>query len=291
MAGSYPDVPGYRFAYDLDGTAIAIHPKNGSPAITVPSSSLSGLNNDTVSSSYMPGNSFFAILFPEPRSITGFFITKGGSIHIDNAETSQDTSNGLDGTWDQVTPAMTAFAGAQNQISPRVGIQSIVLNDITSLRLELRTTGGDQHIRSLHLYGLLKPSHTSERLRIVDTTQDSVTYDGLTKTGNDISSQLDLGDIRQRSSATRQFKVTNNSTTKTANNITVTLNAPIDSSPTLVGQYQISTDNIGFANSINIGSLTPGESSQTLYLRLNVANNAQLSTWTARIIAHAVSWS
>ncbi|MCA9301597.1 hypothetical protein KC974_03510, partial [Candidatus Saccharibacteria bacterium] len=103
--------------------------------------------------------------------------------------------------------------------------------------------------------------------------------------------QLDFGNIPQRSNSTKQFKVVNNSSTQTATNITVSLDAPADASPSLIGQLQVSTDNIAYANAVNIGNLAPGASSGTLYIKDTIANNAQLSVWSARIIAHAVSWS
>ncbi len=102
---------------------------------------------------------------------------------------------------------------------------------------------------------------------------------------------MDFGNMPQRSSATRQFKVTNNSSSKTANSVTVSLSPNRVASPALVGQFEVSTDNIAFANAVNIGSLAPGVSSGTMYLRMKVASNAQLSAWSARIIAHAASWS
>lgn len=108
---------------------------------------------------------------------------------------------------------------------------------------------------------------------------------------DDIAAQFDFGNIRQRSNSTKQFKIVNNSSTKTANNITITMSTNPDASPSLIGQYQLSTDNVAFANAINIGNLNPGQSSGTLYLRDTIANNAQLSVWSMRLTASANTWS
>ncbi|HPR10646.1 MAG TPA: hypothetical protein PLJ04_03630 [Candidatus Saccharibacteria bacterium] len=283
MAGSYPDVPGYRFAYDVDGTTVVKYGISGGAISTLSNGDMATLNHDQSNPGwwdYLAGDHQYIVhIFPEVRTITGYTISvragympSGGRI----METSTDTTNGQDGTWSVVANPYICIDGEFNPLSPlyRTSIQSVSFSNIKAIRF--RVHGG---MFAVHYYGSIATTESPGRLRVVDLSN------------NDIVAQLDFGNIAQRANSTKQFKVINNSSTLTANNITVSLNTISDASPTLIGQFQVSTDNIAFANAVNIGSLAPSASSGTLYVRDNIANNAQLGPWTTRIIAHPVSWS
>lgn len=281
MAGSYPDVPGYRFAYDQDGTVVVDHNFMTSTVTTLTSTNLNTLNNEDPTQqygvAYVTNNTgTVAYLFPEQRSITGVLLNCLWVAHT--VEWSNNTTNGADGTWTNVVGVTRQ--NTASHLNLRTGISTINVVNVTALRFNY--SGGNinqRFIRNIHLYGSIATAESPDRLRIVDLGDD------------DIAAQLDFGNLAQRASSTRQFKVKNNSTTLDANNITVSLDAPTNASPSLIGQYQVSTDNVAFANAVNIGTLAPGAESGTMYVRLNPASNAQLGPWTARIIANAVSWS
>ncbi len=284
MAGSYADVPGYRFAYDLDGTTAIKYPIGGGAPSTILSGDLAMMNQDQLSpgtwGAYNPGDhQVVTWLFPEIRNISGYFMSvrSGYTPYVGRImQTSADTTSGIDGTWTTVANPYQFINSDSVSLSPsyRSSIQTVNFAAIKALRFNVH-----QHVAGLHLYGTIATTESPDRLRIVDTSN------------NDIAAQLDFGNIPQRASSTKQFKIINNSATLTANNITVSLNVISNASPSLIGQYQVSTDNVAFANAVNIGSLAPGASTGTMYVRDSVANNAQLSTWAARIIAHPTSWS
>lgn len=282
MAGSYPDVPGYRFVYDLDGTIVTKHLIAGSMPVALSSGEISLIHRSQANfgaPAFTPAdNSYVTFLFPETRTILGYVLASspntpsGGRV----AQTSVDTTDGIDGTWvTQANPygyinsSTTGFT-----TTSRLNINSVNWSEVKAVRFAVQSW-----VIAIHLYGSIATTESSDRLRIVDLAN------------TDIAAQLDFGNLAQRASATRQFKVVNNSSTLAAHNITVSLDAPTDASPSLVGQYQISTDNVGFANAVNIGNLAPTAESGTLYVRPNPASNAQLGPWTARIIAHPTSWS
>ena len=51
MAGTYPDVPGYRFAYDQDGTQLFVSGSTGTGQITqLPAINVGYLNKNNISS-------------------------------------------------------------------------------------------------------------------------------------------------------------------------------------------------------------------------------------------------
>ncbi len=282
MAGTYPDVPGYRFVYDADGTIVVYHNITNGTNVTQSAATLQSINNEDPSTSLygsgiQPGHLVF--LFPELRDVSGILINTA-AVPITAVQWSNNTTTGLDGTWDTVA-GVTPISNAGSRILLRTSINSVSLSAVSALRLNNNNSGagGSSRLCNVHFYGAITGSESPDRLRIVDLSDD------------DIAAQFDFGDIPQRSNVTKQFKVTNNSSTQTANNITVELSTLSNASPSLIGQFQVSTDNIAFANAINIGNLAPGASSGTLYVRDTVASNAQLSVWTARITASAVSWS
>ncbi len=280
MAGSYPDVPGYRFAYDLDGTTVINYNTSEGTQETLTSGSLTVLNNDDFDTFNYPGyrSQILVFFFPEPRTLKGMMLN--GGTNFNNVQWSNDTTDGIDGTWTTISGIGRINSVSSESLRNNISIISPDLTNVSSIRFSWTTDVGDgAKIKNIHLYGLIANTESPDRLRIVDTSD------------NDISAQMDFGNMPQRSSATRQFKVTNNSSSKTANSVTVSLSPNRVASPALVGQFEVSTDNIAFANAVNIGSLAPGVSSGTMYLRMKVASNAQLSAWSARIIAHAASWS
>jgi len=303
MAGSYPDVPGYRFAYDVDGTVGAVTSISGGTVTNITTTDMQKMNQNTSipadsgsrfdSRNYVggAGSNYIILLFPEVRSINGYmFLThwqnnpSGGRV----IQTSTDTTNGSDGAWTTQVASYPQLNGDAIGTSPlyRTAINSVSWNNIKAVRWAITHVGW-----AFHIYGFIPPSESPNRLRIVDMSTTSSMSDGITPTGEDMAAQLDFGNIAQRASSTKQFKVINNSTVQTANNITVSLNVPSNANPSLIGQYQISTDNIAFANAINIGALAPSTESGTLYVRMNPASNAQLGPWSARLIAHPTSWS
>ncbi len=281
MAGSYPDVPGYRFAYDTDGTVLVSCATNLVGPITTYDNAFKSILNQNSAS--VPANlptfgAYLIFIFPEPRTITGYFLNIAGAGPPNGIiQTSDDTTTGLDGTWTTQTNSYSFISNSSTSPTYRTSIEPVDWQDITAVRVATHNWGN----HAIHFYGYIADTESPDRLRVVDTSDD------------DIAAQLDFGNIPQRSSVTKQFKVINNSTTQTADNITVSVAATAhsDASPTLVGQYQVSTDNVAFANSVNIGDLGPEESSGTLYLRNAVADTAQLGLWTARITASAAEWS
>lgn len=284
MAGTFPDVPGSRIPYDIDGTAAVVYMIAGGSVSTATNSDLRKINNNSsygnVDFRSYPGNGnnfYLTFLFPEPRTITGYYINSNSTTPSGGRviATSTNSTTGQNGTWTNVTSAYVNNLDTV-QVAPlyRSSIQTVNWANITGLRIAFAN-----RITVVHLYGTIPTAGSPDRLRVVDLSS------------NDIAAQLDFGDVMQRNNVTKQFKIKNNSSTKTADNITVALSALTDASPTLIGQYQVSTDNTAFANAINIGSLAPGASSGTLYVKLNVDPAAQLGPWMLRITATANSWT
>ncbi len=282
MAGSYPDAPAPRMAWDDDGSTFAFVEDTG--VITSLSSAQAKTVNDEFGS--FDGNSsiftadsrsgYYAIIFPELRDITHYYLSFNNAGDATVFQKSANTTNGFDGTWTNITATATS-----NSSGTSPGYRnSILTSSNTGVKgLRLRRTGpGNRQLYSMHIFGTIPAANSPDRLIVTDTS------------GSQIAAQLDFGDTARGTNQTKQFKVTNNSSTLTATSITISLQANTDASPTLIGQYQLSTDNSTFANSINIGSLAPSASSAALYIKDTVALNATLGLWAARIQASAASW-
>lgn len=285
MAGSYPDVPGYRFAYDLDGSAVAHYSNSGTGLITNVSSTVrSYINRSVVGASNTQrldigsASGWAVIMFPETRTISGYFISTYDTVPSGGRtlETSMDTTNGQDGTWTAQETSYVRHDGRNLDSTPfyRTDINPVSWTNIKAMRFRFYA-----YVYTMHLYGSIGSDQSPDRLRVVDAVDA------------DISAQLDFGNVAQRVTTSKVFKVVNNSASQTANNITVSLNTTSDTSPSLIGQYQVSTDNVSYANAVNIGSLAPGASSSNLYIRISAAANAQLGPWSIRILAHATNWT
>lgn len=278
MAGTYADVPGYRFAYDQDGTSVIRYVSDVGTTQSI--GTLQKLNSDAIASSITAvGLHHLVFLFPEKRDLSGIFINSTGDNFLNGTlDWSSDTTNGIDGTWNNILNTISNSQRSASKTIFRSAITPLAVSSAVSLRFSNVSVGYTSY-SNVQIYGSIATIDSPDRLRIVDLS------------GDDIAAQLDFGDIRQRNNVTKQFKVVNNSSAMTANNITISFDAPTNANPSLIGQYQLSTDNTAFANAINIGTLAPGASSAALYLRDTISATAQLSVWSLRLIASANTWS
>lgn len=128
---SYPDPPGPRIAYDIDGTVGFVKPyvktsypqdlKSSVLPVEIPSTVMKALNSDRTSGavfssawniSYGPFTydpAYFYLIFPSPIHLQGVFIANTSAGVLGNTafrgrystlvSTSSDTTSGVDGTW------------------------------------------------------------------------------------------------------------------------------------------------------------------------------------------------
>lgn len=287
MAGSYPDVPGRRFAYHLDGTMLVYRTAAGS--IVDLTSSLAQLNDHdnssvfviTSESSTVAGR-HFTFVFPELRNIDGYFIygvQTFSEFAVQAVETSVDTVDGSGGTWTQVA-ASWAVAGT---LSPawRSGITSLSASGIKGLRFRYTwtTTSGSRQMdwRTIHLYGSVVAGENPNRLRAWHPTLDQEVS----------AAYFDFADIAQGTMLTKQFRVRNDSATLTANNITLSQD---DTNGGGMG-LTFSTDGTTFTSPLVIGNIAPSTSSSILYVRRSVGAAEAVQLRSSVIKAIAASWT
>lgn len=280
MAGTYPDVPGHRMAYDRDGSAGAIVETSG--GVT----SLSGGDMVTINdeaSGYVamsPSTKSLAIIFPELRDVVGYaavYESTDGSAPS-TVYTSVDTTNGYDGTWVNRGTFVNTTIGAGLRT-----IQSVTWSGIKAVRFHGAggNFGGSNRFLAIHVFGTPASGQNPNRLRLWHPTLDQEI------TG----AYFDWGDVPRSTALTKQFRVKNNSSTLTANSVALTREALTDTSPTNVSAHEFSTDGVNYAGTVNIGNLAPGAISSVLTMRRTTPSTAVLSLWWARIVASASSWT
>lgn len=293
MAGNYPDVPGNRWAYDRDGTKVVVlDPLQASVVYEMTTADMERLNSEDPSEIGYLSSSFntavlVAVIFPELRDIVGYYAnyyadwstgTPGGVAAL---RTSVDTTNGIDGTWVTEDPAWT------DGVPSQVGMRTIESISLTGKKAILFATGGGSGagrngIRKIHLFGTVPLTESPDRLVLWHPTLDQPVG----------PAYFDWGNVPRGSTADRTFRVKNNSASLQANDITVTMEALTDTSPTVVGQHTFSEDGLSFGAILNIGNLAPGAISNVLTVRRITPSNATLSLWWTRIVAEAASgWS
>lgn len=282
MAGNYPDVPGHRMALDKDGTAMYyISTANAFTAITT--ANVKSLNDET-NTAYSPGPGTIAAIFPELRDISGYYFLnndntgRAASGGWNAIEVSPNTTNGFDGTWTAI--ATNVALGGNSNVNPnyRTNITATSQTNVRGIR-SYSATGGN--VAAFHVYGSPSSGQNPDRLVLWHPTLDQAAG----------GAYLDWGNVPQNTTADRQFRIKNISSSLTANNITLSLDALSDATPTNVSQHVLSSDGVTFSATLPIGNIAPNTISPVYTLRRVTAANAALSIWALRFNADATSWS
>jgi hypothetical protein len=283
---SYAAVPDRRMPYDNDGTVL-VTPPAGQPytvgANTYPTGGQLALLNGTdclTPTAYAPlsffGSFAFWLFFPEQREVTGIYVGQSGTVAgpAANVEGSNDTTNGLDGTWETASaPNPLPSVTAVEIDSWRSGILAV---SFTGPKRVIRVHGGStvgSHISVIHVYGSKAAGQTPDDILYLDGTTAYAEF----------TSVEDFGDVPLGTTTTRTFKVKNGSATKTANTINIQCND---------ADFAISSDGVTWVTTINIASLAAGASSGVLYVRNTTPSPpAALGPRFARIVATVASYT
>jgi hypothetical protein len=269
MAGFYPDVPDNRFAYHLDGTKIYVQDANNT--LTEITSTAPVMNDEDVDNAYgLSGKIAMIFSFPEMRNISGYYFN--GYWTPTSLQVSSDTTTLLDGTWTTIANPWSLFNDGDPYPEYRQKIQTVTAGSVKALRFNMSDI---REVRNLHLYGSIPVTSNPDRLIFWQTSTDAATG----------GAYFDWGDIVQGSSQTKDFRLKNNSTTKTANSISL-----ISGNETFGMNLEFSTDGTTFTPSVNIGNLAPGAISSVLYVRRTVPTAENLQVQACYLKASAGSW-
>lgn len=276
MVGLYPDIPGARMAYDVDGTLGFNINSAGTSIVAVSGANMRALNKtapgDVIT---VTTNGYLSLIFPENRDIVAVMRSGSGNCIV---QTSTNTTNGFDGTWTQLLAG--GNAGTSPEVVYRTGITTASVSNIKAIRFQA-STGTNWGARGLHIYG--QPSASGDRLEFWHPTLDQA----LRVT----PAHLDYGDHPRSSSTDKSFRVKNLSATLTAGSITLGTDAVTDTAPTKLSELTMNYNGGAFGATASIASLAPGAISEVANLRYAPGSGSSLGLWQQRLTAVASSWT
>jgi hypothetical protein len=283
---AYAALPDHRMPYDNDGTI----QYSGSPAggATRPVTNAVALEwNDedyavtTTGSHNSNGGGTGSLgelwtFFPEQREVTGYYFLANGTGFGNQGNTgsmrgSNDTTNGLDGTWETASLAGGVPTYVDDH-SWRSGIKPI---SFTGPKKNLRWTfsGGASNVTTyvtiLHLYGEAASGQMAHDIVFLDPDLGS---------GVPFPAPEDFGDQPLGTTVVRPFRIKNTSASRTATNINLQCNDT---------DFVIAESASGpWVVTINLASLAAGAESPTYYVRCTTPGvGSPLKPRFARIVA------
>ncbi len=292
MAGAYPNVPKRRMAYDDDGSVNLISTgtdaglAQGLGPISTPYSNATtvqqeNVNDEDLTSQNSVGVAFgslhYTILFPEKREVDGLYIAIGTVPSSSWSDWSDDTTNGLDGTWNDFSVNGAASEPADGY---RDNIVSKALSNILAVRhfqgRDQASAGTHAH-KTIHFYGTITPGETPDRLLFLDPDDSD----------NEFTLPLDYGDVPRGQTSTDTFKVRNNSGSLTANGIQVT---GADLSGGSGSWYTYSDDDITYVATLALGNISPG-GTQLVHIKQIIPDAQVPAVHAARTKLNVTSWT
>lgn len=287
MAGYYPDVPDHKIFYHDDGSIAFTQPTTGGAITAISTQNTNDLVSewDNGGNGYMNATNRLGVLFPQAMDIVGIYALHTDGVNDSNGvvRTSADTTNGADGTWTTVTSSLAMFNWSDPLVTTlwRSAIQPISISGARGITASGNSGGQFAQCVSFHLYGRPSVGAKPDRLRFWHPTTDTEV----------LGPHFDYGDLPQGQISTKQFRIKNNSTTKTASNITIAADALWAPNPTLSSQTSFSANGTTFTPTLGIGNLTPGALSSVLDARLALMAYAQVGPWRQRYKATASTWA
>lgn len=326
MAGSYPDVPGPRIAYDEDGTVVwqsnslldgtfggdGLFTAFVLPPTELGSSDLTELNDEdsaTVTSDGGPAavDYGWAWIWPEKRDIFGFYgyATDNNNNYIHEIHTSTDSRNGVTGTF--TTEA------------DKTGTNEDGLTVPTLIQPSDNTTWSVQHSYREFIHPLSSTGTTSVRARVhtnksaggaVDQAKvcafhwygsivDSANPDRLlfidADTGLEFDEVQDWGDIPRGTVHDKEIWLKNNSASLAASSNVITFEGLYQDSYTWYSIQDNSDASPSFSSTLTVdGPISAGArypSTDTLTVRLTVDPDENLGPAAARLQLVTGDWS
>lgn len=289
MAGNYPDVPSWRMSYDVDGTQ-GYWMLSNFVGVNAQASqaNLVSMNDESISTNWPPSGIFsgtaVCLIFPELRDLDGMYIAfTEGALVLNTLQTSEDTTNGVDGIWTNY-PIPPTSSVADTVTRMRNFIMASTVLGIKAIRWQWNSSGGGTLSRTstCHIFGEPSPGENLQRLEIWDPILD----ERLSPVG------LDWGDVPRNTVEIREFRIKNMDPVLTANSVRAAMAILTDTTPSVVGQMAISKDGSSWGAQQTLSSpLGPGDISPVMYIRRTTPANATLSLWWYRLFADCTSWT
>lgn len=266
---SYPATIGRRMGYHNDGTIVCQWDTYSIKRWCTPDE-LAELNDfDYVG---VLGNVYTALRecgpmfwFPEKRWVTGYYGFNNADNHNDMNSTmyrldgSNDTTNGLDGTWeaaslpDGIAPSNANYFYSSD--SWRTSLKRVVFTEPKQV-VRVVSYGGYYGLEGpcciLHLWGYKGDGETPDDIIFIDNQGG----------GGEWVNDPDWGDVIAGTTVKKQFQIRNTSASRTATTIGLTCSDT---------DFSISSDDVTYGSSLSLSSLGPGATSDIYYVKCTVA--------------------
>lgn len=273
MAGSYPDPPGHRIAYDRDGST-GVWTQAGVYVRDLTQAELTDLNKERsgmTSSSVWNGHEG-VVLLPVPHDLSHVDGSFNNQFQTMSLAYSTDTTNGSDGTW-------TALANGRysSDLGAMRSPTAVGASGVVAVRFDSGWDWDPGELYRLHLYGT-----------------PVTPYDGVEFWHPTLDQRLDpveYGNVPRGNQADMTFRIKNMSASLTANAVVLSAEALSDASPSVADDFTFAPDGSTFTSTLDIGNLAPGAISSVVTVRKQTGVDAALGLWWPRLLADPTSWT
>ena len=233
----YPTLPGRKFEYDVGGGSVYVGVKtNGSPseamyALTSEQMAvLNGIENLSAviskSAGYSQAKEVIAWVFlPEKYVVAGLGMIHrlydGNGVWSITVQGSANSTNGEDGTWINATlpngaipTTMTDDDVWRDSIQPCTFSEAIKVLKVSYWITGKATSDAQCRVYALHVYGVKAAGQVPDDILFLDDDESG---------DPEFIRDLDFGDRPEGTTVTHRIKLFNSSTTKIANNLTLSL--------------------------------------------------------------------
>ena len=303
MAGSYPDVPASRMAYDAENVVVLVDtamPEGSLPGaqpsnpVVMDPADVAHINDESAATAFVgaPGSpTWIGFVFPEKRNLDGIHVNVSGTIaEYSWIMVSEDTTNGIDGTWEQVVSLDAFWDDHAADFYRRPGVIQIIADTdiagigdaVTGVAIYVETAGSAaQNVISLHLYGNISVGQTADRLAFIDAEYVNIDVPEDEFTKPVFVKPLDFGDVPRGQTQVRQVILKNLSEAVTLDDVELSVEALTGASD---AWYEFSFDDEAYTPTLAFGDMGPGEE-RLFYVRQAVLDTEPLGVEAARIKA------
>ena len=291
---AYAAVTSRRMPYDIDGTEIGYNTglayESGITAwLSSGNKATWNKFTDHISSPVWSGsggttyNRTVWFFFPEKREIEAMILQiyrhgdySEGTFY--ELQGSNDTTNGMDGTWETATfPNGSPFYNSYDIAAWRSQIKTVSFSSsykVIRLRFHIHAHVETGYFYFLHFYG---------RKAAGETPDDILVLDNELETPAEFTALKDWGDRPEGTTVINSVRLKNDSATKIANNVNIQLNN---------ADYLMSWDQITWAASLDIATLTTSGTSSPIYIKNALGVPLlTLGPRAARMIITVGSWT
>jgi hypothetical protein len=245
----YPVISSRRIPYDIDGTEIGRSSDiqiNGIASWADSTTKINLNGNRALNEQIYREYKTFWFFFPEAKEIENMFIDITGDTNATVVvKGSNDTTNGIDGTWET---AIYTYSGLNDVDAWRKNIKTVSFSSaVKVLYVQIYGDIGARYLRGIHIYGRKAAGETVDDILFCDTN------------GNELTALKDWGDRPEGTTVIDSFKIKNASTTKIANNVNLQLNH---------ADFGLSfSENGPWTATLDITSIAANSLSATIYIR------------------------